>query len=151
MDFTAHAIACGVDMTRRQALPLLQCNAHRLAVDVLHPETQAPVHRAGDLLRWHNIGQMRGMGIDYCIVEENSLAICDKHGRVLHDPLYVPDAQLVEAVEEMCKLVKPGQHLLLNGEGFTSRQRILFVLNVRNEDAIFAGTTAPYPGADTAP
>ena len=31
MDFTAHAIACGVDMTRRQALALNQCHGNTTA------------------------------------------------------------------------------------------------------------------------
>ena len=150
MNFTKHAIACGVDMTRKQALPLHQCAAHRVAVDVLHPESQKPVHRAGDLLRWRHIDDMHAIGIDYLVCEENELAICDKYGRVQHAPLYVPDAQLVEAVEDLCKLTKPGQHILLNGDGYSSRASILLVLHARNEDARFKGVSAPYPGADCA-
>ena len=110
----------------KQALPLHQCAAHRVAVDVLHPESQKPVHRAGDLLRWRHIDDMHAIGIDYLVCEENELAICDKYGRVQHAPLYVPDAQLVEAVEDLlCRLTRN----LIRSTDHAQRQRLARLIN----------------------
>jgi hypothetical protein len=64
-----HAIACGVDMTGKCALPLDQCLNRWTAAEVLHPETQDPIVVVGWWILEDTIDECKAAGVDYLIVE----------------------------------------------------------------------------------
>lgn len=73
MDYTQHAISCGIDMTNKLAIAVDDLLCGWLAEPILHPETQEVQWPIGYWVNSEDIPAMQAMGLDYVIIEEDVL------------------------------------------------------------------------------